>query len=163
MSKRGKGPKANSPAPTEADFTISVVVDSATGEATAEMKTGVTTPPEAQRPNVPELVTGLARAVRIKWGVPEWLTILASWTGSQFGKTPPHMSNDCAIRATGTMNKNAEGWAWFGNRPLGYDQFGAVCRRLNLDYSNPEACITALSEQCPRIIQTPYTLFKENK
>ena len=158
MSKKNHGgPKAQSPAPPETP-----------PQATPNATTGAATLPEAKPvienthvPPVPPLVIGLSRAVREKWGVPVWLTQLASWTGSRFHTATPGTNNACGIMATGTMQKNLEGWAWFGNIPISYDQFGFACSKLGLDYSKPEKCIEALKTVCPKINTESYTLFKE--
>lgn len=126
------------------------------------------TVPEVQpttktRPELPPIVLGMARAVKAKWGVPEWLTHLASWTGSKFHTATPGTNNAPGIMATGTMQKNAEGWAWFGNIPISYDQFGQVCNSLGLDYSDPKGCVEKLKARCPKIDTVSYTIFTEAK
>jgi hypothetical protein len=154
MSKHNSGrPEAKSPAPTPQ-------AASTRADPVAE-KTEAKKTPEAI-PAIPNDVRGVAAMVLQKWGVPLWLTILASWTGSRFHQSMKGANNACGIMAIGTMPSNEQGRAWFGNVPISYDQFGYVCvKDLALDFSNPEACVKALKARCPEIDTTDYKLFKE--
>jgi len=147
--KRGR-PEARSPEPAQ------------TVTPTSET-TEVERAPEAV-PAIPTDVQGIAAMVQQKWSVPEWLTILASWTGSRFHQSMKGVNNACGIMAKGTMQSNEQGRAWFGNVPISYDQFGYLCvKELGLDYSKPKECIEALKARCPEIDTTDYKLFKEKK
>ena len=134
--KRGR-PTATSPEPPIRAKTESTE----SPKAAAPIK--ITPPP------TPAIVRGLAFAVQRKWGVPPWLTKLASWTGSKFHTQTLGTNNACGIKAYGTMQRNETGWAWFGNIPISYDQFGAICRDLNFDH--PEKCVEAIKDKCPNI------------
>jgi hypothetical protein len=71
-------------------------------------------------------------------------------------------NNSHGILAKGTMQKNEQGYAWFGKIPISYDQFGYLCvKELALDYSKPEACIETLKTRCPEIDKADFKLFKE--
>jgi len=154
MSKNNSGrPEARSPEPAE-------TVTSEKAEPISET-TGVKQAPEAV-PATPAIVIALSRAMQTKWSVPAWLSILACWTGSKFHANMKGANNAHGIKAIGTMQKNEEGYAWFGRIPFSYDQFGYLCvKDLGLDFSDPEACIKALKSRCPDIDKTDYKIFKE--
>ena len=155
MSKQKRGrPEAQSPEPPEIDQATTGI--SETPEAAKASPQAVAIPP------VPAFVRAMARVVESKWRVPQWLTILAAWTGSKFGAEMPGTNNAVGMIAAGTMQRNAEGYAWFGKLPFAYDQFGYLCaRKLALDYSDPAACIAALKPRCPNIDAIKHDTFKE--
>jgi hypothetical protein len=126
-------------------------------------KPEATKTPEApvQIPPTPPIIQGTSKVPIARWGVPEWLVLLAAWTGSEYGKNAEGVNNLCGILPTGTMPVSKSGYAWFGNPTIGMDQFGQVCHSMGLDYSNPKECVRRLKPRCPKIDTVSYTLFTE--
>lgn len=163
QKQRGR-PKATSPEPpipatTEATIPPEAVPPTNTPPA---REPAATVPPASEPiPPVPGHVRGLARVVREKFDVPEWLTILAAWTGSKFGTATPAANNYCGVKARGTEPVTPDGFGWYPNIPFSFGKFGEIVRGMALDYTDAAACIRALKARCPNIDATDHNTFME--
>jgi len=83
--------------------------------------------------NPPNWLIALARVVNRRYGVPVWVTYLAAWTGSRYGKEQKGVNNATGYKASGTEKKNSDGYALFGNRRAEFGRLGINYNTLGFE------------------------------
>lgn len=120
-----------------------------------------TVPRTDKPPQAPGHLLAFARIIGHRYGVPEWLVLLAAWAGSRYGTATLATHNWTGRRARGTEMHNGQGIAWYNTMLFCIERFGLDCHQLGLDYGDPKACVDALKELYPEITTATITDFTE--
>lgn len=163
MSKDKRGrPTANSPEPDETlETTGAIEAPEAAPAETPEAPLVASPEADVLTPNAPPpQMIAMQRLATKHWLVPAWLMYLVLWTGSKYGKAVPALNNLCGLKAGATDPKTPDGYAFFGNRPIGINRAAIVIHQATGgNYADPVEVVAQIAPRFPNIKTSDIKLF----